>query len=169
MSYRHLILGLLTEQPMSGYDIKKRVQAALGAVTNASYGTLYPALHKLLEEGAVEVREVPQKTRPMKKVYQITGTGHQEILDWLAQPLDEGQTQREFLIKVYLAAKLAPEQLNALVTAQRMQKEATCRALRADQAAADDLSQVWMIDYALSLCQAEIDWLEQIEHQIDGL
>ena len=167
MSYRHLILGLLTEQPMSGYDIKKRVQAALGAVTNASYGTLYPVLHKLLEEGAVEVREVPQKTRPLKKVYQITGMGRQEILDWLAQPLNEDQIQREFLIKLYLAARLAPEQLIALVTAQRSQQEARCRALRADKDAADDLGQVWMIGYALSLCQAEIDWLEQIEHQID--
>lgn len=151
---------------MSGYDIKKQVQSALGAVTNASYGTLYPALHKLLEEGAVKVREVPQKTRPMKKVYQITGDGRQELLGWLAQPFEDDRPQREFLIKLYLATKLAPEQMLTLVTARRVQKEAICQSLNVDKDMADDPRQVWMINYALSMCKAELDWLAQIEHQI---
>ena len=167
MSHRHLILGLLMEQPMSGYDIKKHVQTALGAVTNASYGTLYPALHKLLEEGAVNVREVPQKTRPMKKVYQITGEGRQELLTWLAESTESDASEREFLIKLYLAKTLAPEQMMLLVTARRAQQEAICRSLKVDKDMADDPRQVWMINYALSMCRAEIDWLEQIEHQID--
>jgi DNA-binding PadR family transcriptional regulator len=55
MSHRYLILGLLAEQPITGYDIRKHVQAMLRAVTNASYGTLYPTLHKLLAEGVVQI------------------------------------------------------------------------------------------------------------------
>lgn len=167
MSHRYLILGLLMEQPMSGYDIRKHVQTVLSAVANASYGTLYPALHKLLKEGAVKVQEVPQKTRPMKKVYQITGQGRQELLGWLRQPPGEDQPQREFLLKLYLAKVIAPEQLLDLVAARRAQAEAMLQSLNADKDVADDLRQVWMINYALSMCRAEIDWLEQIEHQID--
>ena len=153
---------------MSGYDIRKHVQSALGAVTNASYGTLYPVLHKLLEEGAVKVREVPQKTRPMKKVYQITGEGRQELLSWLGQPPDSDPSEREFLIKLYLAKVLAPEQMLLLVTARRAQKEAVCHSLNADKDMADDPRKVWMINYALAMCTAELNWLEQIEHQIDN-
>lgn len=72
MSHRYLFLGLLKECPRSGYDIKKRVKVALGVVTNASYGALYPTLHKLETEGAVAMQEVPQRGRPSKKVYRLT-------------------------------------------------------------------------------------------------
>ena len=58
MSHRYLILGLLAERPMMGYDIKKRVIIARNAVTNVSYGTLYPTLHRLQSEDAVEMQEV---------------------------------------------------------------------------------------------------------------
>ncbi len=166
MSHRHLILGLLMEQPMSGYDIKKHVQTVLGAVANASYGTLYPALHKLLDEGFVEMREVPQRSRPSKKVYEITQTGRQALLSWLREPLTEDNVKREFLLKLYLTKHLNTDEVQALLATRRQQTQATLQSLWADKAAADDLQQVWMISYALSMCQAEMEWLEQIEHQV---
>ena len=166
MSHRHLILGLLMEQPMSGYDIKKRVQTVLGAVANASYGTLYPALHKLLDEGLVEMREVPQQSRPSKKVYDITQTGRQELLSWLREPPTEEKIQREFLLKLYLAKYLTTREVQLLLATRRGQTEAALRSLKADKSSVDDPQQAWMIGYALSMCEAEIEWLEQIEHQV---
>jgi len=166
MSHRHLILGLLMEQPMSGYDIKKHVQKVLGAVANASYGTLYPALHKLLDEALVEMREVPQQSRPSKKVYEITQAGRQELLSWLRQPLTDDKGQREFLLKLYLAKYLTTDEAKILLATRREQTETTLHALKADKASAHDPRQAWMIGYALSMCKAEMDWLEQIEHQI---
>jgi DNA-binding PadR family transcriptional regulator len=82
MAHKYLILGLLAERPMTGYDIKKHVKAVLSSVMNASYGTLYPALHKLLQDGAVEMQEVPQKGRPAKKIYRITTRGRAELEEW---------------------------------------------------------------------------------------
>ena len=166
MSHRHLILGLLMEQPMSGYDIKKHVQTVLGAVANASYGTLYPALHKLLDETLVEMREVPQQSRPSKKVYDITQAGRQELLSWLREPLTEDKVQREFLLKLYLAKHLTTSEVKSLLATRREQAEATLQSLKADSASTDDPRQAWMIGYALSMCKAEMDWLEQIEHQV---
>jgi DNA-binding PadR family transcriptional regulator len=90
------------ESPMSGYDIKKQVNAVLSAATNASYGTLYPTLHKLLKEGAVEMQEVEQRGRPSKKVYRITDQGRRELREWLKQPAAADQIRREFLLKLYL-------------------------------------------------------------------
>src|SRR5690606_17582992 len=103
MSHRYLILGLLAERPMSGYDIKKHTNSALGTATNASYGTLYPMLHKLLEEGAVEMQEISQQGRPAKKLYRITDQGRAELQAWLKQPAAADQIRREFLLKFYLA------------------------------------------------------------------
>jgi PadR family transcriptional regulator, regulatory protein AphA len=166
MSHRYLILGLLAEQPMTGYDIKKRVEAALRAATNASYGTLYPTLHKLLKEGAVEVQEVPQVSRPSKKVYRITEKGRREVDRWLKQPPASDQIRREFLLKLYLGKDLPAEDLQSLVSSRRDEAEAMLRTLRAEQKGVNNPRQAWVMDYALSLCKAEIDWLAQLQAQI---
>lgn len=166
MSHKFLILGLLTEEPMTGYDIKKRVRLALSAVTNASYGTLYPTLHKLLGEGAVEVHEVPQKGRPAKKLYRITAKGQRELQSWLKLPAAADQVRREFLLKLYLAKNLPKQDLLELVANRRDETEALLRALHQEKAQAHDTQQIWVADYALSLCKAEMDWLENLATQL---
>jgi DNA-binding PadR family transcriptional regulator len=166
MSHRYLILGLLMAQPLTGYDIKKHVQTALGTVTNASYGTLYPTLHRLLDEGAVEMQEVPQHSRPSKKVYQITDKGRQDLLAWLREPPLDDRVRREFLLKLYLADYLPTNELQLLLAARRGQAERTLQALREQCAAVENRRQVWLIKYELALCQAEIDWLNQVEREV---
>ncbi|MBC7812614.1 MAG: PadR family transcriptional regulator [Burkholderiales bacterium] len=168
MSHRYLVLGLLAERSMSGYDIKKRVKGALSTVTNASYGTLYPTLHRLLDEGAVEVQEVPQTGRPAKKLYQITKKGRQELREWLKQPAAADQIRREFLLKLYLAKNLPMQDLLTLVAIRRGETEALLRTLYAEQddTSNSDPQQALVMDYALSLCKAEMDWLRQFEDRI---
>lgn len=48
------ILGLLKEEPLHGYELKKRLDEMLGAVAGVSYGSLYPALRRLERSGAIE-------------------------------------------------------------------------------------------------------------------
>jgi DNA-binding PadR family transcriptional regulator len=47
------ILGLLKEQPMHGYDLRKRLRNNFGLLSSLSFGSLYPALARLEHEGAV--------------------------------------------------------------------------------------------------------------------
>ena len=49
-SFRYSILGLLTHEPMSGYDIKRFLESLGWLVGSPSYGSIYPALHALLED-----------------------------------------------------------------------------------------------------------------------
>ena len=53
------ILGLLTEAPLHGYELKKRLGETLGHVWGVSYGSLYPALARLERMGAIEVVDPP--------------------------------------------------------------------------------------------------------------
>lgn len=48
------VLGLLQEQPLHGYELKKRLGEMLGALWGVSYGSLYPALRRLAADGAIE-------------------------------------------------------------------------------------------------------------------
>ncbi|MBL8166047.1 MAG: PadR family transcriptional regulator [Anaerolineae bacterium] len=166
MSHRYLILGLLTDNPMTGYDIKKHVNSALGAATQASYGTLYPTLHKLLAERLVDVQEVLQRGRPSKKVYRITEQGKRDLQRWLKQPAAADQVRREFLLKLYLARNLPAKDVLALVANRREETEAMLTTLQSEKRSITDPQEGWVMDYALSVCQAEINWLKQVESQI---
>ena len=49
------VLGLLKEQPLHGYELKKRLGETLGTLWGVSYGSLYPALRRLERSGAIEI------------------------------------------------------------------------------------------------------------------
>jgi DNA-binding PadR family transcriptional regulator len=151
---------------MTGYDIKKRIQSVLSAATNASYGTLYPTLHKLLSEKAVEVEEVAQVSRPSKKVYHITERGRQELIAWLKKPASADQVKREFLLKLYMAKELPDDVLRSLLAKRRDETEAQLKLLKAGMKSASDRYQEWVIDYALALANAEIEWITQLEAKL---
>ncbi len=51
------ILGNLKQQPVHGYELKKRLAETLGPIWGVSFGSLYPALRRLERSGAIEVVE----------------------------------------------------------------------------------------------------------------
>jgi DNA-binding PadR family transcriptional regulator len=51
------ILGLLKEQELHGYELKKRLTEAMGSFSSVSFGSLYPALNRLEAAGAVKAVE----------------------------------------------------------------------------------------------------------------
>src|SRR2546428_13096028 len=51
------ILGLLKEQELHGYELKKRLTEALGTFSSVSFGSLYPALARLEAAGALKAVE----------------------------------------------------------------------------------------------------------------
>ena len=54
------VLGLLSEQPLHGYELKKRLSETLGPLWGISFGSLYPALRRLERSGAIEETEAPE-------------------------------------------------------------------------------------------------------------
>jgi DNA-binding PadR family transcriptional regulator len=75
------VLGLLHEGPMHGYELRKRLNLMLGWSRVLSYGTLYPALKKMLRGALIE--ETPSDlsaiTGRPRIVYAVTEAGHREF------------------------------------------------------------------------------------------
>jgi len=68
------VLGLLKEQPLHGYELKKRLGETLGFLWGVSYGSLYPALRRLERDGAIEIVEPAALTNaPITATGSITG------------------------------------------------------------------------------------------------
>src|SRR6516225_9181144 len=69
-----LILQALVQEPSHGYRIAQRIKARSKGVLDFKEGTLYPALHKLKNEGLVESYEEVENGRP-RRYYRITKSG----------------------------------------------------------------------------------------------
>lgn len=151
---------------MTGYDIRKQVKEVLSTATNASYGTLYPTLHKLLQENAVQVDEIVQEGRPTKKVYCITAHGEEELRQWLREPTSADRIKRDFLLKLYFAQQVSQADLQRLVAERRDETEALLDSLQSQGETLDSSREKWIVDYALMLYRAEMAWLDRIENQI---
>jgi PadR family transcriptional regulator PadR len=69
-----LILDALVHEPSHGYRIAQRIKERSEGALDFKEGTLYPALHKLENDGLVESWEGVEKGRP-RRYYRITKSG----------------------------------------------------------------------------------------------
>jgi len=128
------VLGLLQDQDLHGYELRKRLTALVGLRGAISFGSLYPALARLESNGAVKAVEANDTDRiiPMtgslsgeasaflarrrtttgrgragraRKVYGITEHGRELLVTLLEDPSSD---DRAFPLKVALCAALVP-------------------------------------------------------------
>ena len=84
MSTRLVILGLLKDKALYGYEIKHIIEKHMGDWTSIAFGSIYFALNKLNDEGYVEQDTVEKVgNRPARSVYKITEKGRKEYLNLL--------------------------------------------------------------------------------------
>jgi len=106
---KYAVLGLLTYAPLSGYDIRRIYADTLGNFWSESYGSIYPILKRLEEEG-LATREVEhQAGKPDRNVYTITDLGREEMRRWLAQPADSVKERVEVLLKLFHGWEVGPD------------------------------------------------------------
>lgn len=81
MSTRLVVLGLLQDRPLHGYEIKHVIEDHMGDWTSIAFGSIYFALKKLTEEGLIEVSATERTgNRPSRTVYALTDAGREEFL-----------------------------------------------------------------------------------------
>lgn len=105
------LLGLLTIEPMSGYDIGQVVRASIGHIWNESYGQIYPTLKRLAADGLAVARKERQKGKPDRYVYSITGKGRERLAAWLGVPPRPEIPRNEMLLKLFFGAQAPTEAL----------------------------------------------------------
>lgn len=126
------ILGLLKEQELHGYELKKRLSELLGLTSGVSFGSLYPALARLEAAGAVAVvdtaatgasipltgslggelaafraRRTTSRGTRGKKVYRVTERG-EELFGELLNEGSVADDVRAFTLRLSFARYLPP-------------------------------------------------------------
>ena len=74
-----LLLKILALEPLHGWAISQRLTAVSGNVLQVSEGSLYPALHKLEQEGLIKAEWQTTENNRRAKLYSLTATGKRAL------------------------------------------------------------------------------------------
>ena len=96
----YVLLGLLSHEPMTGYEMKKRLDTSLRFFWGGSYGSIYPTLNQLETEGKV-TKENTSYNRREKISYSITEYGKESLKEWLKKPAEKDELRYETLLKLF--------------------------------------------------------------------
>ncbi len=107
---RFIILGLLSHEPLSGYDIKKRVDLIVSHFWNVGFAQIYPTLAELEREGLIKKMDAEETRGPQRNVFEATERGRLALRQWLEQPAAKEYTKYEILLKLYFSAGMPVKQ-----------------------------------------------------------
>lgn len=110
MDAKTLCLGVLTLGDASGYEIKKYVEEGpFSHFHHTSFGSIYPALKKLRDEGLVNCQEVAQDGRPDKKVYSLTEAGTKAFVAAISQAPERDYIRIDTFAFLFFGHLMDPE------------------------------------------------------------
>jgi len=168
MSLKFGILGLLSEEPLHGYEVKQRFEALLGGTRELNIGQVYTTFQRLERDRLIQ----PEGARGDrgKLAYAITEAGRTALEDWLGQPEENPQQLREDIyVKLLLAGRVANGSIEQILNAQRrvcLQQLHDLGGLEA-QARRDGRGDlVLMLKGAILHSEADLKWIDVYAEQI---
>ena len=166
MDVKTLCLAVLFQGDATGYEIKKAFEEGPFAhFQRASFGSIYPALSRLLAEGLAEAEAHEQDGRPDKKVYRLTPAGRSAFHRAIGQDPEPDQFRSDMLFLLYFARELPRERVEALIDryiasyqAQADHIEA-CRAERLASGKEIDAGRWLVSGFGVAIYRAAADYL----------
>lgn len=166
------LLALLARGPAHGYELKQDLEQLLGsAYPQPNVGQIYVTLGRLEKSGLIESEEVEQSSRPNKKIYHLTDAGREALRAWYEETADEPRVRDEFFMKLALAPQTGLADQITLINKQRREYLNTMRSLSklaATESRDNRISQL-LIEGAMLHLQADLDWLERCQEELEEL
>lgn len=98
---RDVVLGLLMQKELSGYDIKIVFEDVFTHFFDGSFGMIYPTLRQLEKEGKIKKEVIMQEGKPNKKMYFITEEGREEFYQYMQTDVEKDILRSDFLMRMY--------------------------------------------------------------------
>lgn len=178
MSLNHVILGLLSREPLTGYEMKKIIQHTPFMYWSGNNNQIYKAFVELLDEGFVTKEVQHQDGSPSKHIYTITNYGLSEFNSWLLSVTDVPVFKKQFLIKLALANQLKRGDLENMLASYddvvKMQAVLSERELDkcyfAEQEPPDGSLFIDLIrENVLSFYSGEHEWVQKVKEFVTAL
>jgi DNA-binding PadR family transcriptional regulator len=124
------VLGTLSIEPLSGYEIRQAITDVLGHFWHESFGQIYPCLAELEHDGLVRRTPGP---RPRSSRFEITAAGRLRLRALLAEPPAPQPPRNGVLLRVFFGSSLEADDLGRLLDeaeAQARDRMASYAAIR---------------------------------------
>jgi DNA-binding PadR family transcriptional regulator len=167
VSVRHALLGLLSEGPKYGHQLRQEFEARTGDVWPLNVGQVYTTLHRLERDGLVEsddsVADGPQNS------FRITTDGEAELERWLRTPPDLTSPPRdELVIKVLVAMRMPGVDVHYVLQVHRrylIELMQQWTRLKEDEAEFD-LPLALVVDAELFRLDSVVRWLDAADGRL---
>jgi PadR family transcriptional regulator, regulatory protein AphA len=169
MSLAYVIIGLLQQQEMTGYDLKTSCfDQCIAHLWPADQAQIYRTLDKLVEQGWIHCTVEIQRDRPNRKVYSVTEPGKAEFARWLETHQLLPTIREPMLVQLHFAEQLPNETIIHLLEQQlaaRSKKLSECEiidlpSLDDESANREQVMQRLVLELVIRREQTYIDWLK---------
>lgn len=167
MSIKYVLLGFLSETPLTGYDLKKRVSSSPIFPWSGNSNQIYRALVELHDDQLVTLETRQQENKPPRKIYTITDAGRAALQQWMLTAPELPTLQHPLLTQLNWADQLEPTQLDAMLAQYEDDLRAQVLMLREGAKRLDAsgfkarIAEHWQAFY-----QRELDWVITLRHTL---
>jgi DNA-binding PadR family transcriptional regulator len=159
------VLGLLQDSPLHGYELRKRLNLLLGWTRLLSYGSLYPALKRMLRAGLVtEVATAsPGVSRRQRIVYQITTAGQEYFAREMTDVGPSAWEDEDFNMRFAFFSRTDSEVRMRILEGRRIRlQERLVRARDSRSAAGGDRYVSELQRHSIESVEREVRWLSDL-------
>ena len=166
-STAHVILGMLSWRPMSGYEIKALVDRSTRFFWAASYGQIYPELRKLSAAGLIQGKAEPRGGR-RRNVYRLTPAGRRELEAWLSVYAETFELRDEGLLKLFFAEAGGSEAAIKALDAKRRDHERLLSRLEEMEATGRPNGFAYQVlRYGIECNRWQAEWCERTMRELE--
>jgi DNA-binding PadR family transcriptional regulator len=166
------VLGLLHEAPMHGYELRKRLNTLLGMFRAFSYGSLYPCLKQLLEQGLI-VEDRPEEpnvaltlqSRRSKIVYKLTADGKERLQQLLTEAGPAAWEDEGFGVRFAFFSHTQADVRLRILEGRRSRLEERLESVRAALARTRERVDSYTLElqnHGLESVEREVRWLNEL-------
>lgn len=166
------VLGILSDGPIHGYELRKRLTDMLGPFRSLSYGSLYPTLRRLVNRGAIEpvsltpVTDTPAMSgKRARIVYALTAEGKEEFALWANRPGPDSYDDEAFAAHMAFFTRTERRARLRILHGRRSwldQRLATLRATLSDSRARLDPYAQSMRSLGVESTERELQWIDEL-------
>jgi PadR family transcriptional regulator, regulatory protein AphA len=170
MNIRTICLAILAHGEASGYDLKKHWEdGPFFHLGGASFGSIYPALAKLEQEGLVASREETQAGKPPRRVYALTPAGSQAFLDEMSATPERDVFRSHFGIIALCAPFLSRETVVRAIDERLKQQSGEVSVLEPIMHAEGHNTVGWLVEWGVTQFKNEIAFLKANRGRLEAL
>ena len=168
------VLGVLSDGPLHGYELRKRLTAVLGPFRALSYGSLYPCLRRLEAKGLIHEVDVtpaidssapPLSARRARVVYALTAEGKEEFDSWANQPGPEAWEDEGFAAHLAFFGSTEAKVRLRILEGRRSRLEERVDALRESLSRSRERLDAYTLQlqqHGLDGAEREVRWLNEL-------